>query len=184
MGSYSDKPRVTFSAHAKNPQQVLESVDRELSFFRKRSGQVFWIGLLVEAIILVGQQEVKMSDTWQWQRACVETFFFLAIAGAGMALGSEYRRRIHILKDSRCELLDHLGYNNVFPEASQQRISEIQVLYVVLIILSSVGILIYWLKVYPVWWIFGMLLIGCAVATVIGARAVWGCVTTKRIQDT
>lgn len=125
---------------------ILESVDREIAFFRRRAGQVFFFGLLVEAFILTGKGQINMPVEWTWQRPFVESLFFLAVLAVGVSLGSEYRRRIRLLKRRRRKLFDDHKIGNVFPELKRQILSEIEVLYVSLFFLSSAGILISWLQ--------------------------------------
>ena len=128
---------------------MLESVDREIAFDRRRAGQVFFFGLLVEGLILTGHEGIGTPPGWShWQGAGLETLLFVAVAAVGIALGSEYRRRIDHLKKQRDAMLEKSGHNHVFPQKMDQRISEIQVLYVTLVFLSSAGIFITWLNVY------------------------------------
>lgn len=127
----------------KNPDSVLEALDRELDFYRKRAGQVFFFGLLVEGLILAGKEQVLLGNRWPWVRPITYTLMFIAVAAIGTTLGSEYRARIHTLKDSRLRLLKDLKHHNVYP--ADRRISEIKVMYVVLWFLSSVGVILVWL---------------------------------------
>lgn len=143
---HSEKPPLGAPADLGEARTVLESLEREIAFYRRRSGQVYFFGSLVEVLILAGQQKISLPAGWSWQTSLVYSIFFVAVAIVGILLGSEYRRRIHILKDSRVELLAKIGYRHVFPTASEQRISEIQVLYFVLIFLSLAGIGAVWLN--------------------------------------
>lgn len=132
-------------------QGILEALDREIAFYRRRSGQVFFFGLLVEAFILAGREQVFLKEEgWEVQRAIIYTIFFIAVAAVGIFLGSEYRRRIHKLKKSRLELFKELGKPNLYPTDKDQWLSEIQVLYFVLTFLSSTGIVLVWVKGYKV----------------------------------
>lgn len=163
----------------RHEMEVLLAIDRELSFYRRRAGQVFWIGLLVEALLLVGKQRIEILAEWTWQHASLSTLFFVAIAAAGIALGSEYRRRIHILKDGRLGLLKAIGYENLYPTRRQQWLSEIEVLYVSLGFLSSMGILLSWLRVYPERW---LLILSLVLGSGIGpAFAWWRAYRSKRL---
>ena len=127
-------------------QTVLESIDREIAFFRRRAGQVFFFGLLVEAFILTGKGKITMPENWTWQRPYLGTLFFLAVLAVGVSLGSEYRRRIRFLKKRRRVLFINYDLGNVYPDLEKQILSEIEVLYVSLFFLSSAGILISWLQ--------------------------------------
>ena len=55
-------------------------------------------------------------------------------------LGREYRDRIHILKKSRDK------YAGGYPATGGKRLSEIKMLYVVLVFLSSAGLILVWLN--------------------------------------
>lgn len=153
-------------------QTMLESVDRELAFYRRRAGQVFFFGLLVEAAILTGRESITTPKTWTWQQACLETFLFIAVAAAGIALGSEYRRRIHHLKKHRVTVAPQ-RYRQVYPKTSDRKISEIQVLYVMLVCLSSAGIFIAWLNIYTYDWLFYVFIAWSGLLIMFGAYWVW-----------
>ena len=125
---------------------ILKAIDREIGFYRRRAGQVFFFGLLVEGIIIAGREKVFAETAISWVQPLIYSILLAAVAAVGIALGSEYRRRIHFMKDSRVELLEKLHYNFIYPTEADQKLSEIQVLYVVLTFLSSAGITLVWLK--------------------------------------
>lgn len=135
------------TSDTENVVNVLEAIDREIAFYRRRAGQVFFLGLLVEILILAGreQQNIIVPPDPDWLRPFAFSLFFIGVAVVGVTLGSEYRRRIRRLKDSRLDLLAHMKYDGVYSEEPDQRLSEIQVLYVVLTLLSSFGITLHWL---------------------------------------
>ena len=70
---------------------ILESVDRELAFFRRRSGQVYFLGLSAEAAILVGGRQLPAPPSWDWLASLGASLFFYAVAVAGIILSSEYQ---------------------------------------------------------------------------------------------
>lgn len=157
-------------------QARLEAIDREIGFYRRRAGQVFFFGLLVEAFILAGKEQIKTPETWTWQRPYLLSLFYFAVAAVGIALGSEYRRRIRYLKDQRQELLKPQGYEKIYPDVrSDQVISEIQVLYVILVFLSSAGILVAWLQYSDATWLAILSLVLSGIALLFGAYWVWRC---------
>jgi hypothetical protein len=125
---------------------VLEAVDQEVAFYRKRAGEVFFFGLLVEVLILAGREKISPPETGPLVNRPTYSILFIAVAAIGIALGSEYRRRIRLLKDNRARILSNLGFEFVYPSKQDQNLSEIQVLYVVLAFLSSGGIILVWLK--------------------------------------
>jgi hypothetical protein len=125
---------------------ILEAIDREIAFYRRRAGQVFSIGLFVEGLILVGREKIVVLATWPWIQPLVYGIFFIAVAAIGIALGSEYLERIHILKDKRTEIVTKIGHPNIYPQTGGVHLSEIQVLYIVLIFLSSSGLILVWLN--------------------------------------
>ena len=154
---------------------VLESVDREIAFDRRRAGQVFFFGLLVEGLILTGHEGIRTPPAWSWQQAGLETLLFVAVAAMGIALGSEYRRRIHHLKSQRDAMLAKSGHEHVFPQKMDQRISEIQVLYVMLVFLSSAGIFIAWLNVYDYTWLLCLFFAWILAVVAFGGYWVYRC---------
>src|SRR5438270_12653014 len=83
----------------KEPTTVLQAIDREIDFYRKRSGEVFFFGLLVEVLILAGREKVVLTATSPLAQPIVYSIMFVAVAAIGIALGSEYRSRIRLLKD-------------------------------------------------------------------------------------
>lgn len=81
-----------------SPSSVLESIDRELDFYRKRAGQVFFFGLLTEVLILAGKEEILLGNRWPVLRPALYTLMFVLVAYTGYRLGNEYKVRIHTLK--------------------------------------------------------------------------------------
>ena len=130
-------------------QVTLESLDREIAFYRRRSGQVYFFSLGAEALILVGRENVALSGGPSWVSPVVESGFFVAVAFFGIRLGSEYRRRIRKLKRRRLYLVESFGHRDMFPTENDQKRSEIRVLYEILIFLSLAGVLLTWLA----WWL-------------------------------
>lgn len=142
---HSGKPPLRAPEKPPEAEIVLEALDRELDFYRKRAGQVFFLSLLVEVLILAGKEKVEVPETWQSTKPLIHSLLFIAVAAIGIALGREYRSRIRMLKDSRVEILERLGYSAVYPSESDQGLSEIQVLYAALVFLSSGGVIVVWL---------------------------------------
>ncbi|MDJ0840357.1 MAG: hypothetical protein QNK37_27855 [Acidobacteriota bacterium] len=142
------KPALIVPKSLAQAQMVMEAIDREIAFYRRRAGQVFFLGLLVEILILAGKQtdKVVIPNDPAWVKSFAFSCFFIAVAAVGIALGHEYRSRIRFLKDSRSELLEKLEYEFVYSSEADQGLSEIQVLYVVLVFLSSSGIILSWLS--------------------------------------
>lgn len=143
---HSRKAKLHAPDNLEEADTVLQALDREVDFYRKRAGQIFFFSLLVEVLILAGREKVLLPETWPLMQAFTYSVLFIAVAAIGIALGSEYRRRIRILKDSRMEILEMKKYLNVYPSEHEQGLSEIQVLYVVLVFLSSGGIILVWLN--------------------------------------
>jgi len=153
---YPRKPDLRAPRTLTESSAVLRALDREIAFYRKRSGQVFFFGLLVEVLIIAGKETIVFVEQIPnlagpekiptLAGRVVYSILFIAVAAVGIALGAEYRRRIRILKDSRAKVLQELGFEFVYPSASDQGLSEIQVLYVVLVLLSSGGIILVWLN--------------------------------------
>ncbi len=127
---------------------ALDSIDRELSFYRRRSGQIYLVALSVEALIIVGRENIQLPSTLaMWTTPLVLTVLFLGVAIVGTVLGAEYRRRIHELKDTRNELVKADLRLCVYP--TERRVSEIQVLYFVLWFTSLGSSAISWIRTYP-----------------------------------
>ena len=137
---------------------ILESIDRELSFFRRRAGAVFFLAVTVEVLILAGREKVVVPTTWPWFQPFVYGILFIAVALAGILLGSEYRARIHVLKQAREDTLHHLKPKGSYPPIGGLVLSEIEMLYVVLVFLSSCGVILVWLNALPTYedgsWMF------------------------------
>jgi hypothetical protein len=139
------------------PIALLEAVDRELAFYRRRAGQVFFLGLLVEALILAGQRKLQTPVSLPWLPEAVYVLLFIAVAAAGIALGSEYRKRIHILKAARDEIISYdFGKKDIYSKIGGINLSDIGMLYVVLVFLSSGGLILVCLPIiyknpYPCW---------------------------------
>jgi len=128
--------------YGENFEAVLGGIDREISFYRKRAGQIYFFGFLVEGLFLVGEQKLVFPENLSIFSVLVNSLVYIAIGYIGIYLGKEYRRRIHILKDSRVGLLKSFGYINVYPLAKDKPRSEIQTLYWLLGVISFAGLLI------------------------------------------
>jgi hypothetical protein len=127
----------------------VDSADRELAFYRGRSGQIYLVALSAEALIIVGREQINVANAAAWVAPSVLSTAFLGVAVVGTVLGSEYRRRIHALKRARHSLLKRHVEGGVHPAAVGDRVSEIQVLYFVLWFTSIGGCLVSWLRTYP-----------------------------------
>ena len=119
---------------------VLEAIDREIAFYRRRAGQVFFLGLAVEVLILAGRERIIVPGTWPWIRPLSYGILFIAVAVFGILLGREYRNRIWVLKVDRSKTA---GFG---PPPGGVTLSEIEMLYVVLVFLSSSGLVLVWLN--------------------------------------
>ena len=135
-------PLVATNRENENLKTLLEFIDREISFYRKRAGQIYFLGFLIEGLILVGEQKVSIPNLSEVFTIVLHILLFIAIGSIGRYLGLEYRNRVHILKDSRLEILVYFGYKNVFPTPLDKVRSEIKTLYTLLISLSVAGVLI------------------------------------------
>ncbi|MFZ5449351.1 MAG: hypothetical protein ACOZFS_12005 [Thermodesulfobacteriota bacterium] len=142
--------RATGNNFDENIEHVLQAIDRELSFYRRRAGQVFFLGLLLEVLILAGKEQIAIKIPWVGIRPFVYSIFFIAVAFIGIALGYEYRNRIHILKEARNRIIIRYKLDDIdiYPKTGGIIISEIVMLYVVLSSLSTCGIIIVWLNEY------------------------------------
>jgi hypothetical protein len=49
-------------------EHILEAIDREIAFYRRRAGQVFFLGLTVEVLILTGREKMVVPAAWPWIR--------------------------------------------------------------------------------------------------------------------
>lgn len=125
------------------PDSVLESLDRELGFYRKRAGQVFFFGLLAEVLILAGKERILLGDRWPILRPLIYSVMFVMVAYFGRRFGTEYKDRIHTLKRNRQELLKNLGYEIDYPR--DRPLSEIKSINFILGFLSIIGIVLVWL---------------------------------------
>lgn len=89
------------SSSGEPERHVLEAIDREIAFYRSRAGQVFFLGLTVEVLILAGHEKIVVPAAWPWIRPLSYGVLFIAVAALGILLGREYRDRIHRLKSAR-----------------------------------------------------------------------------------
>ena len=128
------------------PDSLLESLDRELGFYRKRAGQVFFFGLLAEVLILAGKERILLGNRWPILHPLIYSLMFLMVAYFGRRFGMEYRDRIHALKHSRHELLKNLGYEIDYPRGRPR--SEIKSINFILGFLSIIGIVLVWLAYF------------------------------------
>lgn len=159
-------------------QALVQSIDRELAFYRSRSGQIYLVSLTAEALLIVGREQISVKDAPLWMAPLILTVAFLAVAVVGTVLGAEYRRRIHTLKASRATLVG----DSVHPASADRRISEIQVLYFVLWLTSTGGSVVAWLRAFPterLLWILGAIYLGAVILA-----ASWGMTRSFRKEGT
>jgi len=137
-------------------KMILESIEREIDFLRKRSGHIYFFLFLVEGLFLVGDRKLVFPKGWDLFSRIINSILFLAIGFIGYYLGEEYRDRIHQLKSNRKRLLENRGYPDVYPKPREETSllekkrfnfhkrtrSEIKTLYFLLLFLSLAGILI------------------------------------------
>src|SRR5437763_17129712 len=76
---------------------AVESVDRELAFYRSRSGQIYLVALSAEALIIIGKEQLKFENPQPpgWMVPLVTSLASPGGAVVGTVLGAEYRRRIN-----------------------------------------------------------------------------------------
>jgi len=128
-------------------KMILDSIDREIDFLRKRSGYIYFFLFLVEGLFLVGDRKLVFPIEWDLISRVVNSILFAAIGFIGRYLGVEYRDRIHQLKDNRKKVLENCGYKDVYPHSKKKR-SEIKTLYWLLFFLSGAGVLITLLPIF------------------------------------
>ena len=121
-------------------QHELEAIDREIAFYRRRAGQVFFLCLTSEILILAGRERIVVPRAWPWIQPLSYGLLFMAVAAFGILLGREYRSRIHVLKSERKKRVDFDA------PSGGLTLSEIEMLYVVLVFLSSSGLVLVWLN--------------------------------------
>ncbi|MCG8313966.1 MAG: DUF1572 domain-containing protein [Pseudomonadales bacterium] len=129
-----------------SPQWVIESIDRELAHYRKRVGQIFFFGFILEVLILGGKEKILLDGVGVIETATIYTILFVAIPVIVVVFGREYLNRIHILKESRNLFLEKFNLSNVFPTSKHHRLNEIHTMSVVLTSLSLAGILVFWIN--------------------------------------
>lgn len=157
-------------------EPTLQSIDRELAFYRSRSGQIYLVALSAEALIIVGRDQIKIENVALWAVPLIVTLAFLAVAVVGAVLGTEYRRRIHHLKESRTALFESTFRPDPHPKMKERRVSEIGVLYFVLGFTSGGGSVLAWLRAYPDR--RGPSLVAIVYAILLVLAAIWGILVT------
>lgn len=120
--------------------ELLDAIDREIAFYRHRAGQVFFVSLAVEVLILAGREKIVVPKTEPWIQPLTYGMLFVAVAVFGILLGREYRDRIHKLKAERRKKADF------DPPSGGFTLSEIEMLYIVLVFLSSAGLILVWVN--------------------------------------
>ncbi len=140
MTSVDQKPDI------KNPQWLIEAIDRELSHYRKRVGQIFFFGFFLEVLVLGGKEKILLGGVSETEKAIIYTLLFLTIPSIALLFGREYLSRIHMLKESRNSFLELFGLNDVFPISRHHRVNEIHTMTGVLVSLSLAGIIIFWVN--------------------------------------
>lgn len=129
-----------------NPQWVIESIDRELSHYRKRVGQIFFFGMILEVLILGGKEKILLGGVGEIQTAIIYTTLFVLIPIIVVLFGHEYLNRIKMLKENRSSFLEPFNLGNTFPISGHHGINEIHTMSGVLISLSLAGICIFWVN--------------------------------------
>lgn len=163
-------------------EPLLNSIDREIAFYRRRSGQVFFLGVSSEAAIVVGAYQLKVQYYWEHLESILLCYYFFAVAFVGIILGLEYRRRIRYLKENRANLIKMGDYDKsqlIYPSSDQQVVSEIQVLICTLTSISFVSSFLFLLRKYPSNSILIILLILIVASFLLAAYALILCLMKK-----
>lgn len=137
--SVQNQDRARFPSGELTHAEVLGSVDNEIAFYRRRAGQVFFLGVSAEAVIFAGASQISVPEASALGGRVVYYLFFSAVAAVGIFLGLLYQHRIRELKRKRDDLVESASFPRMYPSISSWQ-SEILVLCVSLVFLSCVGV--------------------------------------------
>ena len=129
-----------------NFQIVMEALDRELSHYRKRVGQIYFFGFFLEILILGGKEKIYLGNIGQNLTAGIYSFLFIIIFCIVALYGREYLRRISSLKDERNKMYKQCNNDHEFPSSKNHKVNELNTMSTVLLLLTIVGIGIFWIN--------------------------------------
>ena len=124
-------------------QWQIEALDREIAHYRKRAGQIYFFGFLLEVMILGGKESIQLGDIGNLYIAIIYTILFLSILAAAYYFGDVYWARISNLKKNRSTVLTDAKLTDMYQGETK---NEIKSLSWLLLCLSLAGIVIIWLN--------------------------------------
>ena len=123
---------------------VIESIDRELDFYRKRVFTVYSSIVTLQVLLITGQQVIKLFVPL-WTNIAYSVVFVLLVIFVAL-FNASYKQRIYDLRHAKINLCNKAGYQGVFPEPGGSHSPSPSKLYVSTIaLISALGLTIIWL---------------------------------------
>lgn len=130
-------------------RDLLESLDREIAYYRGRLSWLFTYSLAVQLVVASGS--VSISFSMPWVRRTVYSTFFVAIAIFATLIRNSYVARVYMVRKARKELVEAAGYPDPYVgpgghvTKTKRVLSPSKIYLLTLWSLSALGILIAWL---------------------------------------
>jgi hypothetical protein len=121
-------------------KDLIESLDRELHFYRSRLNWLYTYSLLAQIAVITGQQNIPLPGL---AIKIVYPFVFALIGIVAIKLRFSYCERTNHIRDKRALILKDNGYQDYLPPHQYFKTTSPSKLYIVAVLtLSILGIVI------------------------------------------
>jgi amino acid permease len=100
-----------------DPKTIMESVDRDLAYYRKCMTETRFYALAAIVAMVTGAVTFKIEQ--ELVSNLISTAFLIAVVTANWIFIKFYKKRTHILRQAKIGLARKYGYNNIFPEPGE-----------------------------------------------------------------
>ena len=127
---------------------LIESIDKETAFYRERLFMVYKSAIVLQVLVITGQQTIQLAKPLLSQVAYSAVFVLLLVFS--VVFNSSYKQRIYDLRRAKIKLCNIVGYQDIFPEPGGPRSVSPSRLYLATISAMSVlALIIVWLGGIP-----------------------------------
>lgn len=120
--------------------EVLQHIQAELLFYRKRYLSIHYFSLLIQVLLISGKATILIKGIFVTN--LMYLFVFISVVILNVCFSNSYAERIHKIREIRCEILNNAGYCNVLPKHEYFKTKSPNWLYSITIaMVSTVGVL-------------------------------------------
>lgn len=99
-------------------KEVLNSLEKELDFYRKKMDWIISNSLILNATIITGKLTIQTNSVIISKVLYI--FLLIIILAFSIILSLQYSNRIFILRNNRQKLLNEFGFEELFPKVDKK----------------------------------------------------------------